>query len=66
MSPFLLTDQRGRGFARTYDDPAARNGDGTDIGAFELQPPCNPMAFDICLQDDSTSSASLMISTRHA
>jgi hypothetical protein len=34
------TDQRGTGFARTYDDPAIANatgGDGTDIGAFEVQ-----------------------------
>ncbi|HEX8746470.1 MAG TPA: Calx-beta domain-containing protein [Pyrinomonadaceae bacterium] len=34
----LNTDQRGAGFARTYDNPAitnAANGDGTDIGAFE-------------------------------
>lgn len=34
------TDQRGAGFARTVDDPTASNaqgGDGTDIGAFEVQ-----------------------------
>ena len=34
------TDQRGTGFARTYDNPAIANatgGDGTDIGAFEVQ-----------------------------
>ena len=34
------TDQRGDGFARTFDDPAIANatdGDGTDIGAFEVQ-----------------------------
>jgi hypothetical protein len=34
------TDQRGTGFARSYDDPAITNatgGDGTDIGAFEVQ-----------------------------
>jgi CSLREA domain-containing protein len=42
----LATDQRGAGFARTFDDPAMANaagGDGTDIGAFELQAPltCN-------------------------
>src|SRR5205085_11610676 len=38
----LPTDQRGTGFARTFDDPSVPNangGDGTDIGAFELQPP---------------------------
>ena len=36
----LPTDQRDTGFARTYDDPAVLNatgGDGTDIGAFEVQ-----------------------------
>ena len=34
------TDQRGTGFARTYDDPAIMNateGDGTDIGAYEFK-----------------------------
>ena len=36
----LTTDQRGSGFPRTFNDPATPNatgGDGTDIGAFELQ-----------------------------
>lgn len=36
----LAFDQRSAGFARTFDDPAVGNaadGDGTDIGAFELQ-----------------------------
>ena len=35
-------DQRGPAYARTYDDPAVpigSGGDGTDIGAFEVQPP---------------------------
>jgi hypothetical protein len=39
VSSGLTTDQRG--LARTYDDPAVANAagsDGTDIGAFELQP----------------------------
>jgi hypothetical protein len=39
------TDQRGTGFARTVDDPAVANatgGDGTDIGAFEVQPEVPP------------------------
>ena len=34
------TDQRGSGFDRTFDDPSIANatgGDGTDIGAFEVQ-----------------------------
>ena len=38
----LTTDQRGTRFARTFNDPnlpnAAAGGDGTDIGAFEVQP----------------------------
>ena len=37
---FLITDQRGTGFPRAFDDPLivnAEGGDGTDIGAFELQ-----------------------------
>ena len=36
----LSTDQRGAGFARAFDNPASPNatgGDGTDIGAFEVQ-----------------------------
>jgi hypothetical protein len=36
----LPTDQRDTGFARTFDDPGVLNatgGDGTDIGAFEVQ-----------------------------
>ena len=36
----LTTDQRGVEFVRTFDEPTVRNakgGDGTDIGAFELQ-----------------------------
>ena len=40
LSGSLTTDQRGLGFARTFDDPAIGNatgGDGTDIGAFEAQ-----------------------------
>ncbi|HEX5875558.1 MAG TPA: choice-of-anchor Q domain-containing protein [Pyrinomonadaceae bacterium] len=38
LSGPLANDQRGV-FARTFDDPAVANaGDGTDIGAFELQP----------------------------
>ena len=40
----LLTDQRGIGFPRPFDDSAILNapgGDGTDIGAFERQQTCN-------------------------
>jgi hypothetical protein len=42
---FLLTDQRGSGFPRTFDDPEIANttgGDGTDIGAFEIQTAAPP------------------------
>ena len=41
----LLTDQRGTGFARTFDDPVVANAAGsnaTDIGAFERQQSCAP------------------------
>lgn len=56
----LPTDQRGSGFVRTYDNPQVSNvqGDGTDIGAFELQ-----LSYDFCLQDDSTS-ATLQINSQ--
>jgi CSLREA domain-containing protein len=40
---FLIMDQRGAGFPRTFDDPAvpnAQGGNGTDIGAFERQQAC--------------------------
>src|SRR5262249_50874775 len=39
-NPLATTDQRGTGFVRTFDDPAIMNatgGDGTDIGAVEVQ-----------------------------
>jgi hypothetical protein len=35
------TDQRGPGFNRTVGFAAAQDGDGTDIGAFEVQTVCN-------------------------
>ena len=47
-------DQRGVGFVRTFDDPAVMNaggGDGTDIGAFEVQP-----RFNLCIQDDGSGN----------
>jgi hypothetical protein len=40
LTGVLTTDQRDTGFPRTFDDPATLNatgGDGTDIGAFEVQ-----------------------------
>jgi hypothetical protein len=57
----FTTDQRGSGFARTMDLTNVQNatgGDGTDIGAFELQHPC----FDACIQDDSSGTV-LQINT---
>lgn len=45
ISNGLTTDQRGAGFPRTSDSPSVGNasgGDGTDIGAFEIQSPCAP------------------------
>jgi len=44
----LTTDQRGPGFARTFDNPSIGNGggDGTDTGAFEIQAPPSPCAID--------------------
>jgi hypothetical protein len=39
----LATDQRGIGFPRTFDEPFIANaGDGTDIGAFEVQVAITP------------------------
>src|SRR5207244_5627491 len=46
------TDQRGAGFARTFDDPSVPNatgGDGTDIGALESA----PQAFTVLNTKDS-------------
>ena len=45
ISNGLTTDQRGVPFVRTFDDPSVDNasgGDGTDVGAFELQPAPTP------------------------
>jgi hypothetical protein len=44
------TDQRGSGFIRTFDDASTANangGDGTDIGAFEVQGPPSQYAASI-------------------
>jgi hypothetical protein len=52
----LFTDQRGENFFRSYDNPAVSNGmgDGTDIGAFEVQ-----RSFDLCIQSDSVNATLL-------
>jgi len=42
----VITDQRGAGFPRTFDDFAVPNlsgSDGTDVGAFERQQTCGPI-----------------------
>jgi hypothetical protein len=64
-SPF---DQRGPGLVRTFDDPHVPNapgGDGTDIGAFEVQASCNqpPVARcrDVTVSADSSCTASASI-----
>ena len=52
----ILTDQRGAGFPRTFNDPSITNAvgaDGTDIGAFELQTAVPPVTLDI---DDSRTA----------
>lgn len=57
----FTTDQRGGAFVRTFDDPSITNplnGDGTDVGAFELQPSCNETP------PDTTITASPDIATK--
>lgn len=61
LAGVLDTDQRGVGFARTVDNanvPNATGGDGTDIGAFELDPAAptptptpTPTPVNISIQD---------------
>jgi VCBS repeat-containing protein len=58
------TDQRGAGFARTFDDPDVANasgGDGSDIGAFEVQEICNrpPVAVDDSYSTDEDTPLSV-------
>jgi CSLREA domain-containing protein len=45
LTGVLTTDGRGVGFARTFDDaaPNVAGGDGTDIGAFEVQQSCTAL-----------------------
>jgi hypothetical protein len=63
-----LYDQCGAGFVRTFDDPFAPNapgGDGTDIGAFEVQTSCNqpPVARcrDVTVSADATCTANVSV-----
>jgi hypothetical protein len=55
-------DQRGK--ARTYDDPGVANAatsDGTDIGAFELQPECSlTCPTDIVVANDPTQCGAIV------
>jgi len=54
-SKSFSADQRGGGFVRTFNDPGFPNvSDGTDIGAFELQPlPAPPKVTTIQVNDGS-------------
>ena len=60
----MSTDQRGSGFARTFDNASIANasgGDGTDIGAYEVQPPAPSYAAHVQapINPDGTSSFSV-------
>lgn len=60
----LTHDQRGAGFARTFDDVAVTNaagGDGTDVGAFEAQPP-NQLPVAKCRNIQVSADSSCMAS----
>ena len=55
----LTTDQRGQGFTRAFDVPWIVNvGDGTDIGAVEVQQGCTPSTVDLYLR--STDDLSIL------
>ncbi|MFL6284317.1 MAG: choice-of-anchor Q domain-containing protein [Pyrinomonadaceae bacterium] len=58
-------DQRGK--ARTYDDPGVANaatGDGTDIGAFELQPICSlSCPTDVSVSNDTDACGAVVTYT---
>ena len=52
----LTTDQRGVGFPRTVDDPSIANsagGDGTDVGAFELEAPPAGVLYSVNTTSDT-------------
>lgn len=60
----LSTDQRGAGFPRVVNDPAIPNasgGDGTDIGAFEVQP---TVRFSVAAYNVSESGGQATITVR--
>ncbi|HYG81107.1 MAG TPA: Calx-beta domain-containing protein, partial [Pyrinomonadaceae bacterium] len=60
----LSTDQRGAGFPRPVNDPAIPNaagGDGTDIGAFEVQP---TVRFSVAAYNVSESGGQATITVR--
>jgi hypothetical protein len=60
----LTTDQRGTGFARTFDDTAVANvNDGTDMGAFERQPIATPQISPSGTLSPFTTSGAGVIST---
>jgi hypothetical protein len=61
----LLSDQRGGGFVRTFNDPGVPNAaDGTDIGAFELQPPPVPPQVTALQVNDGSVQRSLVTSIK--
>jgi CSLREA domain-containing protein len=61
----LATDQRGPGFDRTYDSGVANasGGDGTDIGAFEVQNTPPTITGETISQAQGTTSTNVKIAT---
>ena len=60
-----VNDQRGLGFSRTCDDPGVANasgGDGTDIGAYEVQVQCNQPPVARCRSVTVTAGADCVAS----
>lgn len=64
-SKLFSTDQRGGGFVRTFNDPGFPNiGDGTDIGALELQPVPAPPTVSAIQVNDGSSQRSMVTSLK--
>jgi hypothetical protein len=63
----LMTDQRGAGFSRTFNDPNIIDaGDGTDIGAFEVQSAAPPSPSPTSTATPTATPNLIEISTRMA
>lgn len=65
ISAGLTTDQRGTGFPRTFDQPGVTNavgGDGTDIGAFELETVIPSTLANISTRDEVETGDNVLIS----